>query len=149
MKYNLEKLENWFQENIEPDFKQFEHYREVYVKLWIDPWIGLDAQNPPLSYFSSVLDHFIKLYDHWFTAFQTYGKPFDLQLWLFEAKYRQIELVSASVEQHGDQRNNYFIKARKKNHFQNTLSIRPYLNLKISNLNYFMKSMRNGKISMN
>ncbi|MCF7794110.1 MAG: hypothetical protein K9N09_03135 [Candidatus Cloacimonetes bacterium] len=117
MKYSDMMIEKWFEENKEPNIQQFENYNETYVKLWIDPWFGMNGENPPQSYFNGILDCYSQLYKNWKNYFANKEIICDLQVWLFEKNYRKIELVAAKIDQPLSQRNNYFRTCPEKRVF--------------------------------
>ncbi|MEN9445151.1 MAG: hypothetical protein RIS47_2042 [Bacteroidota bacterium] len=107
-KRQVRKIDKWYADCLVPDVAQLDEWRDEYAKIWIDPWFRLQKRNPPLWYFRLILRRFNDLYAAWKIALDTYGIPYDLQLWLFERNYVESELVAAPVSDANDLKHTYF-----------------------------------------
>ncbi len=146
-KNQVKKIDNWFENNKQPDIKVIETWRDEYVKVWIDPWYRLEKRNPPLWYFRKILDKLAQMYSLWEHEFKQSTVPYDLQLWIYEKNYILSELVCARTENEGEIRDNFFIPCSEERSFPNSKFQSQSFNpdnfewtLKCDTINYFEKS---------
>jgi hypothetical protein len=74
----------------------------------IDPWNRLCERIPPSWYFRLIIGRLIDIHDEWKKAYRGLNRPFDLQIWLNDPNTIRSQVVCASVDAVGEQRNNYY-----------------------------------------
>jgi hypothetical protein len=90
------------------------------VKIRIDPWNRLCERVPPSWYFRVIIERLLEIHDYWKEAYNKLNKLFDLQIWLNDPNTIRSQVVCASVDAPGEQRNNYYRISKDKTEFPHT-----------------------------
>lgn len=113
----LTQIEHWGKVHLYPDLHRFERNGEENVRIWIEPYYGLEKRNPPLSFQTIILDNLIKIFHSWRSQFEHLQRPYDLQLVLFEEAFIRSEVNAVRVSRMGKKHTNGFHPAREIKRF--------------------------------
>jgi hypothetical protein len=113
-KRRMARVDSWFEKSKAPDLESFQSRGEDYVKVRIDPWNRLCERIPPSWYFRLIIGRLIDVHDEWKQAYKGLNRPFDLQIWLNDPNSIRSQVVCASVDAAGQERNNYYRISKDK-----------------------------------
>jgi len=114
----MRKINFWYELFKHPSLEAISGNRDHYAGLWIKPWYNFKHKNPPLPIFLGMLDALSRMYDEWDKAYQNSGKPYDLQLWIYDEHMMDSQLVCTGVDKVGDKKTNYFDDCPEQYKFQ-------------------------------
>lgn len=102
------KIKNWYEKYRIPAADAISEGRDYYAGAWIAPLYRFPHKNPPRDVCRELLSAFSIMYDDWNKFFAESGRPYDLQLWIYDTHFMDCQLVCAPVDKAGDKRDNYF-----------------------------------------
>lgn len=102
------KIENWYEKYRIPPADAISEGRDYYAGAWVAPLYRFPYKNPSREICRYLLSVFSRMFDDWDKVFTESGRPYDLQLWVYDTHFIDCQLVCAPVEKPGEKRNNYF-----------------------------------------
>lgn len=134
------QIDNWRLDNLSLDLNDYllNERDGYYAKIRVHPWSGLSMTNsitpqPTGKTKQKMLNGLLDIYEDWKNQLDKLGQPYYLNVWLFEPRFSQSQVVCAIGDRINFYENNFFKPDTDK-----TINIENYgsLKTKLSKLNW-------------
>jgi hypothetical protein len=102
------KTHNWYEKYRIPPADAISEGHDYYITVRNAKVHRFPYRNPSADMCREILSILSRMYDDWDKTFSEIGRPYDLQLWIFDTHFVDCQLVCTPVDKPGDKRDNYF-----------------------------------------
>jgi len=102
-KRRIKHINAWGEYIKQPYLKSFNNPGDyTYERSIISPFYRLVKRQPPLWFYKLIITKLANAYLDWKKIFNELGIPYDLQIWLYDPKFIQSEIIGYVVENKSD-----------------------------------------------
>jgi hypothetical protein len=101
-KRRIKQIDDWGESIKRPNIEWFERRGYTYERCCLHPFYVAEKRHPPMWFYKLIIAKFLVAYDNWILVLNDRGKPFDIEISLFDPSFIRSQLKCYEVDEFGE-----------------------------------------------